>query len=152
MDAKQLLGGKYLKGSELGKAATRVVIQRVVTEHMTKEDDADGEEKLVAYFVNRTKGVVISAKCNIEMIAYIAGTYETDDWAGAEVEMYFDPTVMFGPRRVGAIRFRVPTPRDANPDPRPSPPPPVHEFIADAKPASPRPPAPQVVTDDDIPF
>ena len=154
MDAKKYLGGKYLKGAELGKAAVRVVIQRVTEERMTKDDDAEGDEKMVLYFVGKDKGVVLSAKTNIEMVAYICGTYDTQQWTGHEVEMFFDPTVSFGGKRVGGIRFRAPTARNTSPDTRPTAPPPVHEFDVDTLPqiAPPRPPAPPVLTDDDIPF
>ena len=34
---------------------------------------------------------------------------DTDDWKGHKVELYVDPTVMFGAKRVGGVRVRVPS-------------------------------------------
>jgi len=33
---------------------------------------------------------------------------ESDDWSGKKIELYVDPNVMFGSKRVGGIRFRIP--------------------------------------------
>lgn len=34
---------------------------------------------------------------------------DSDDWIGKEMELYVDPSVMFGGKRVGGVRVRIPT-------------------------------------------
>jgi hypothetical protein len=44
---------------------------------------------------------------------------DSDEWIGQQVELYCDPNVMFGSKRVGGIRCNVPVQRKA---PRAAPP------------------------------
>jgi len=45
---------------------------------------------------------------NAQVIAMITKSEETDDWGGAVIVLYNDPTVSFGGKIVGGIRVRAP--------------------------------------------
>ena len=44
---------------------------------------------------------------NLEVIAELLGSDETDDWVGNPIVLYYDPNVMFGGKRVGGIRVKM---------------------------------------------
>ena len=45
---------------------------------------------------------------NMQLIAQIVGSKETDDWRGKKVVLYNDPSISFGGKLVGGIRVRAP--------------------------------------------
>lgn len=50
----------------------------------------------------------------------VAYGFNTDSWIGKPVEIYFDPNVMFGAKRVGGVRIRIQTAQSFNHTPAPS--------------------------------
>jgi len=83
----------------------RVTVDHVEAERVGEEKDL----KLVTYFVTMDKGLVTNIT-NGEILSEIAGSTETADWHGADVEIYVDPNVGFGGKRTGGIRLRpIPT-------------------------------------------
>ena len=101
---------KWLSADDLGGKAHRLTIETVNQE--TVGQGADAEVKLVAYFRGAKKGVILN-KTNANAIASKYGD-ETDDWSGAEVEVYPTPVTFQGVTK-DAIRIRVPVPA-ASPD------------------------------------
>lgn len=63
------------------------------------------EERLVLYFVNVEEPWPLNPT-NVESLIEIFGTDETDEWHGQRIEVYRDPSIMMGDRRVGGIRAR----------------------------------------------
>jgi len=130
MDINGAFPSKYLKASDIAAAQPVVQIDRVVVEQVGREQ----EHKPVVYFVGKSKGVVLN-KTNARAIAQIAGSSETDDWAGTSVQLYV-AQVEFSGESMEAIRIRAP--RAAQPKRQPTPPTP--------------PPPPAAEDADDCPF
>lgn len=108
MDINAAFPSNWLKAADLQGRAVRVTIKEVIS-----EDIGDGH-KPVVYFQNGNKGLVLN-KTNALAIADIYGS-DTDNWAGAIVEVYPDKTTFQG-RRVDCLRVRVPNnapPRQAS--------------------------------------
>lgn len=100
---------KFLSAADLMGNTVRVQINNVIFEDVGR--GADMRRKPVVYFFNKSKGLALN-KTNANMIAAAYGN-ETENWRGAEVELF--PTVVdFQGRSVDAIRVRVP-PRSARP-------------------------------------
>lgn len=92
---------KYLKQSDLNGRVVRVTIARVEI-----EDIGEGDHKAVVYFEGKDKALVLN-RINADTISSSFGP-ETDDWAGKVVELYSDPNVYYGGKKVGGLRVRVP--------------------------------------------
>ena len=116
---------EFLKAADLQGRAVRVQIDRV------EMRDIGGDHKPVLYFQGKDKGMVLN-KTNANNIAGAYGD-DTDDWQGAEVEL-FEAQVDFQGKTVPAIRIRIP-PRA-----------PAQRAAPAAPPAKPK------DFDDDIPF
>jgi hypothetical protein len=71
----------------------------------TIKGDGGDEDKPVVYFRDGVKPMILN---NTNWMA-IEDAYgaESDDWTGKQIEMYCDPGVMFGGKRVGGVRVRV---------------------------------------------
>ncbi len=69
-----------------------------------KGDNGD-EDKPVVYFRDGVKPMILN---NTNWMA-IEDAYgpESDAWTGKAIEMYCDPGVMFGGKRVGGVRVRI---------------------------------------------
>jgi hypothetical protein len=73
-------------------------------------DDVQGEDGV------KRKPIVSFADAGIKhMILNVTNTSilidafgDTDLWIGKVIEIYYDPNVMFGPKRTGGIRLRIP--------------------------------------------
>lgn len=96
--------GSFLKKEDLQGREVAVVIERISLEEI-KTDDGK-EKKLVAHFAGKEKGLVLN-RTTCEAIEAITGSDDTDQWAGATVVLYEDPTVKFGPKTVGGIRVKA---------------------------------------------
>lgn len=90
---------EYLKAADLQGRAVRVQIDRV------EMRDIGGDHKPVLYFQGKDKGMVLN-KTNATNIANAYGD-DTDNWEGAEVEL-FEAQVDFQGKTVPAIRIRIP--------------------------------------------
>lgn len=112
----------YLRAADLQGNSIRVTIDDCVMEEIGRGRDAS--RKPVLYFKGKKKGLALN-KTNSMTIAQAFGM-ETDDWRGAEVEL-FPAMVDYQGKQVEAIRVRIPMrrttanerPRDDQPPPRP---------------------------------
>lgn len=155
----------YIKASDLEGRSVLVTIREVKVEQVGRDRD----QKPVAYFEGKQKGLVLN-KTNARTIANIAGSADTDDWAGVQIGIYPTETEFAGDM-VECIRVKAP----AQLRRRAPAPPAAEEFDSDARDArgstapapvstatrpAPAPaPAPAAaretattITDDDIPF
>jgi len=62
------------------------------------------EDKPVLYVHEHAKGLPLN-RTNFDMLAAAYGE-DSDDWKSHRVELYVDPGVMYGPRKVGGVRVR----------------------------------------------
>ena len=89
--------------------------------------EAEPDEKWTMLFHEDVKPLVLNST-NLQLIARIMDSDDTDDWTDKQIVCYSDPNVSFGGKLVGGIRVRAP--KKAKPKPAPAP----------------------TVEDDDIPF
>ncbi len=84
---------------------TRAVISRVTREEI-KGDNGD-ELKNTLYFQGDTLKPMILNRGNAETLCLLYGD-DSVGWHGRPIEVYVDPSVMFGGKRVGGLRLRAP--------------------------------------------
>lgn len=71
------------------------------------KDGADPELKWGISFQESDKPLIANST-NLQLIAKICQSTESDDWIGQQVVLYHDPNVTFGGKLVGGIRIRAP--------------------------------------------
>jgi hypothetical protein len=66
----------------------------------------EDEDKPVVYFRDNVKPMIL----NNTNWTTLEDTYgpESDDWTGKTIELYCDPGVMYGGKRMGGVRIRIP--------------------------------------------
>ena len=127
---------KYLEGSML---VDKDDIKLTVTggRMETMENDGRKDEKLVIYFKETDKGLVMN-KTNTKKLIAACGSDDTDDWRGATVFLYAESGNWFG-KKGFAVRIRKVTPPTAHPKatakapPATPPPPPSGDMAVDIK-------------------
>lgn len=103
MNIDEIVTSKYLKGSDFPSPKV-MRIEKTQWEEVGKERD----EKAVVYFQHEKKGLVLNV-LNAKTMFALFGTKDLDTWAGREIEVYFDPSVMFAGKIVGGLRVRAPS-------------------------------------------
>lgn len=68
--------------------------------------EGNKETKPVIFFRGDVKPMILN-NTNWLIIEESHGA-DTDDWIGKQIEMYFDPSVMYGGKKVGGVRVRIP--------------------------------------------
>lgn len=102
--------GEYLKKEDLEKPVLATISGASI--------EAIGEEKeskLVIHFKEDIKSLVAN-KTNLQLMAALFQSDDTDNWLGRKIVLYNDPTIMFGGKVVGGVRVRMPQ----QPDPAPA--------------------------------
>ena len=132
----EMIESKFLKQDDVGRG--RLVRVKACEQYDVSMQDKDTEMKWCLLFQELDKPLVLNTT-NILIMEEIVGSDNTDDWIGAVVVLYADPTVMYKGERRGGLRIRER--RDTQPDPTPAIPP---------VPA--QPPQGPVIRDEDIPF
>ena len=103
--------GKYLKGADLQGREVDVVIESIQIANVGDDE----ERKFVAYFLGKTKGMVLNVT-NCEILVGLhgeSGAGEDDTqrltahYAGKAVRLWFDPSVKYAGKRVGGLRFKA---------------------------------------------
>jgi len=141
MPSYKTVFGSFLKQEDLGGRAATVVIGSVALESVKDQESGQNEKKLVAHFVGKDKSLIIN-RTNAEALEAITGSDDYESWVGHPVVLYVDPTIKFGSKTVGGIRFRAVQAAPARPvAPAPPPLPPMQTVATGPE-----------LTDDDIPF
>jgi len=96
---------KYLKKEDVGQGKLMTISE--IRQQNVAGDNQPEEMKYVIFFKETAKGMVLNWT-NIQLIAKICNSEDTDDWAGKQVVLYEDPNVSFGGKLVGGIRIRAP--------------------------------------------
>jgi hypothetical protein len=118
MNIDQAFPSNYIKASDLAGRAVAVVIDRVEVEEVGRDKD----RKPILYFRGKEKGLVLN-KTNARKIAEMAGSQDTEDWAGVQIAI-FPTTTEFGGETVECIRIKAVPQRQQQPAaPAPAPPP-----------------------------
>lgn len=101
----EMLESKFLKKEDVDPPvlATIAGIKRV---NVAKEG-AEPEMKWSATFEQLDKPLVLNST-NLQIIASVCGSDDSDEWTGHKIVLYHDPNVSFGGKLVGGIRVRAP--------------------------------------------
>jgi hypothetical protein len=97
MNINEAFPSNYLKAADLQGRTITVKISHVMSERLGNDN------KLIIYFEGKQKGMVLN-KTNANKIAFAFGQ-ETDDWQGAEIQI-FPAMVDFKGETVEAIRVK----------------------------------------------
>jgi hypothetical protein len=111
MKATDVFPSTFLKKEDVGKGLT-LTIETVSMEDVNTDDGK--EKKAVLHFVDGRAKPMILNRGNWSILEEAYGV-DSDDWAGHPVEVYVDPSVMFGGKRVGGVRVRTPEKKPAGP-------------------------------------
>ena len=103
MRMSEMFPSNYLKKEDF--PSPRVLTISSVSTADIKSDHGT-EKKTIVYYQSVEKPMVLN-RGNAEVIAENYGG-DSDMWIGKPVEVYHDPGVMFGGKRVGGIRIRMP--------------------------------------------
>jgi hypothetical protein len=101
----EAFSSKYLKASDLGDQPAIATIKVAALENI-KGFDGQQQSKVVCYFARQFKPLPLN-RTNFDSIMDIAGSDETDDWAGTKIELYPSETSMNG-KILDCIRIRRP--------------------------------------------
>lgn len=117
---KQFIDSKYLKQEDVGETGVLATLRSIERKDVSAKDEPP-QFKAVAYFAELEKPLVLNST-NLQLMAQIAGSDDTDEWIGKLFVLYVDPTISYNNKLVGGIRIRKPKP-GAKPKPAPEPPP-----------------------------
>ncbi len=71
---------------------------------------------MVAYFEGLSKGLVLNT-ANGETLLEITGTDDPNEWKDVALQLYVDPDVKYGGKKIGGIRIRKLVTVRSNPAP-----------------------------------
>ena len=106
----QMSESKYLRKEDVGDPGegTICTIVGLKQANIAREDE-DPKLKWLIKFREFQKPMVLGST-TIQLAAMILGSKETDDWIGKKILVFHDPSVSFGDKLVGGLRFRKATP------------------------------------------
>ncbi len=105
MKRSEAFPSKYLSKEDVDPARLGTVAN--LKRETLKSDDGD-ETKTVLYFREDALKPMILNNTNWMVLEEAYGE-DSDAWLNKKVELYLDPNVMFGAKRVGGVRVRVPS-------------------------------------------
>ena len=95
---------KYLSKDDI-HAPTVGVIERIVNETLGTGDDQ--EIKPIMYFSSGLPKPMVVNTTNWTNVEAVYGD-ESDNWVGKTIEVWVDPSVVYGGKRIGGLRLRAP--------------------------------------------
>ena len=100
---------KYLKKDDIPSPVDTSILWIKEEEVTTPGKGTD--TRVVLYFDGLKKGLVLNT-ANAETLLDITGTDEYEQWVDVPVQLYVDPDVTYGGKKIGGIRIRelVPVP------------------------------------------
>lgn len=109
MKRSQAFPGNYLAKEDVTDAVTAIIA--TVAMEPVREDNGDRMKPVLRFAQDQLRPLILN-NVNWDTLEHAYGD-DSDAWLGRPVEIYCDPSVMFGGRRVGGVRVRVP--REAPP-------------------------------------
>jgi len=98
---------KYLKKEDISEPVDKELLW--VKDEEVTAPGKDTATRLVAYFEGLAKGLVLNT-ANCDTLLEITGIEDPNLWRDIAVQLYVDPDVKYGGKKVGGIRIRVPEP------------------------------------------
>lgn len=105
MKINEMKESKYLKKEDVGQGKL-LTISRIAHENVALESQPE-EMKYVLFFKEESKGMVLNWT-NIQLVANVTDSDDTDNWVGKQIVAYNDPNVSFAGKITGGIRIRAP--------------------------------------------
>lgn len=101
-----MIESKYLRKEDVGDPGdgTLVTVQALKEANIAR-DDEDPKMKWLMKFKEFPKPMVMGST-TLQLAALILGSKNTDDWIGKRIEVFHDPSITFGDKLVGGLRFR----------------------------------------------
>lgn len=103
----EMIEKKYLQQNDIGdgygSSEQIVTIRGMAKRNIAKENEKPEERWLIA-FVEHKRPMVLN-NTNLQLLGRILGD-EANHWIGKKVVLYVDPTIVFGGKVVGGLRFR----------------------------------------------
>ena len=96
---------KYLKKEDVPSPVNTSILW--IKEEEVTAPGKGTETRLVLYLDGLKKGLVLNT-ANAEALAEITGTDDYEKWSDIPIQLYVDPDVTFGGKKVGGIRIRRP--------------------------------------------
>ena len=106
MKTSDIFSSRYVGQKDIGKGTLRAVIDDVRLEEV--KGNHGMEDKAIIYFKGDNPKPLILNTTNCSAIEDSYGE-ETDSWRGQPIELYIDPGVVYGGKRTGGVRVRVPS-------------------------------------------
>lgn len=104
MHISQIKESRFLKKEDVGREGVVVTIRHITQENVAKQNE-EQDLQWALHFEELEKPMVLKPT-NANMISAILGEEETDNWAGKQICIFEDPTIMFGGKLVGGIRVK----------------------------------------------
>lgn len=102
--ASRYLAGKYLN---VETVEAMEPAERIVTISHVAEEEIANRDKLVLYFDGVDSGLPLNNTRIEQMIAICDQNDDTDGWRGKKVELFIDPHVRMGGKKVGGVAIRA---------------------------------------------
>lgn len=107
MRASSVLGGNYIKKEDLKEGGPeRLEITSVGLVEFDDEKKGKKDKKLELTFSDERKLTLNNGNTQVLIAAY---GDDTDLWTGRPIVAFFDPSVMFGGRKTGGVKIKVPS-------------------------------------------
>ncbi len=103
-DARDFVGGSFIKKEDLAAGPQRFTIQRVSKTTFEAKNGQPAEEVLQLELDERQFSL---NKTNLKILIGAYGR-NTGDWVGKTIVLYVDANVMFSGRLVGGVRVQIP--------------------------------------------
>jgi hypothetical protein len=105
---KRFVGNaQYLKKEDIPSPVNTSILW--IKEEEVTAPGKGTETRLVLYFDGLKKGLVLNT-ANADALLEITGTEDTEKWADTPVQLFVDPDVTYGGKKIGGIRIRKPAP------------------------------------------
>lgn len=102
----EVYAGNFLKADALKGDGGNYNTLRLTIHGARMHKFDDGTEQIVIGFKEDGRELGLN-KTNAQAIEEITGSNDTDDWEGKQVEIYVDKNVMYGGKKIPAIRIRA---------------------------------------------
>lgn len=103
MKTSELRRSRFLKKEDVDPPID-VTITAVKQDNVAMQDDAP-DMRYVMFFKELEKGLVLNVD-NGELLTDITGSDDSENWIGHQVQLWSDPSVKYGGKRVGGVRIR----------------------------------------------
>ena len=98
---------QYLKKEDLSEPVDTELLW--VKEEKVPTPGKGTRTRAVAYFEGLSKGLVLN-NSNGETLLEMTGTEDPNEWKDVALQLYVDPDVTYGGKKIGGIRIRKPAP------------------------------------------